>query len=36
MGQLIRCQKFVSLRVDSKDRECEITIVPLSEADHKA
>ena len=35
MGLLIRRQKFVWLRVDSKDRGCEITVIPVSEADYK-
>jgi hypothetical protein len=35
MGLLIRRQKSVCLRVDSKERGCEITIIAVSEADHK-
>jgi hypothetical protein len=35
MGLLIRRQKFVWLRVDSKDSGCEITIIPVFEADYK-
>ena len=35
IGLLIRRQKFVWLGIDSKDRGCEITIIPVSEADYK-
>jgi hypothetical protein len=36
MGLLISRQKLVSLRIDSKDRGCEITIIPVTEADYEA